>query len=640
MSAKKRGSIKVADYPDVAKQWHPTKNGNLTPEDVSFGSKILVWWKCDVADDHEWLASPKRRIGKGAGCRSCSGYQASATNSLASLFPEVAEYWHPTKNQGKSPARVVATTEKEYWWKCDQAPDHEWKAAPAAVIKAKTTCPFCSGKRVCYSNSLAALYPDVAAEWHPTKNKKLQPGDVRPGSKTKAWWKCDAGPDHEWQAQVADRTGKSSGCPCCSGRRASVTNSLAPHFPDVAVEWHPTKNKKTPADYPAKSNAKVWWKCPVADDHEWQATISNRTHNHSGCPCCAGKKPSVTNSLGDAYPEIAAEWHPTKNQEQDLSKVLSGTDKKVWWRCSVDPTHEWRATIKARTKQGSGCLACAGKQVSATNSLQARAPDVAKQWHPTKNKKLTPKDIVAGSNKKVWWKCPEGPDHEWQAPVVSRALGGIGCPYCRGLKPSVTNSLASLHPELAKQWHPKRNGKLTPAKITAGSNKVVWWKCPEGADHEWRATVNNRTNPHNQSGCPCCAGKQLSEDNSLARLFPEIALQWHPTKNGTLRADQVLAGTHDKAWWKCSKAGDHEWEASVHSRTGRNLGCPCCANKKLSVTNSLATINPDAAAEWHPQRNGQVKPEDVIAGNDQKYWWRCSSPYVSPGGEETGLSCS
>jgi hypothetical protein len=53
--------------PKLAKQWHPTKNGDLTSKDVSFGSTKKVWWKCDKGSDHEWMSTPNSRS-KGTGC--------------------------------------------------------------------------------------------------------------------------------------------------------------------------------------------------------------------------------------------------------------------------------------------------------------------------------------------------------------------------------------------------------------------------------------------------------------------------------------------------------------------------------------------------------------------------------------------
>ncbi|HIN06663.1 MAG TPA: hypothetical protein EYM65_10590 [Dehalococcoidia bacterium] len=96
-------------------------------------------------------------------------------------------------------------------------------------------------------------------------------------------------------------------------------------------------------------------------------------------------------------------------------------------------------------------------QTRTKTTLSRSHPELAAQWHPTKNVELTPDQVVAGSNKKAWWICTEGPDHEWEASIGHRTAGR-GCPFCRGLKVSATNSLASLHAEIAAQWHPAMNG--------------------------------------------------------------------------------------------------------------------------------------------------------------------------------------
>jgi hypothetical protein len=149
--------------------------------------------------------------------------------------------------------------------------------------------------------------------------------------------------------------------------------------------------------------------------------------------------------------------------------------------------------------------------------LSITHPQLATQWHPTKNGELTPAQVVAGSNKKAWWICFNGSDHEWEAVIGSRARLGVGCPFCAGLKPSITNSLASLYPEIAVQWHPTENGNLIPDQVVAGSNKKAWWKCPKSFDHEWEAQIGERANGR---GCPFCARQKPSVTNSLASLYP------------------------------------------------------------------------------------------------------------------------
>ena len=64
----------------------------------------------------------------------------------------------------------------------------------------------------------------------------------------------------------------------------------------------------------------------------------------------------------------------------------------------------------------------------------------------------------------VWWICEKG--HEWQAMVKSR-VSGCGCPFCtnRALMPG-ENDLATNRPEIARQWHPDKNGGLFLGRTT------------------------------------------------------------------------------------------------------------------------------------------------------------------------------
>ena len=94
-----------------------------------------------------------------------------------------------------------------------------------------------------------------------------------------------------------------------------------------------------------------------------------------------------------------------------------------------------------------------------------------------------------------------------------------GCPYCVNKKVLVGfNDLASIEPKIAAEWHPTLNGALTPEKVTAGSNRKVWWLCPEG--HVWRTAISNRTNAKKRTGCPVCAGN-VSQKHRHLHLSPQ-----------------------------------------------------------------------------------------------------------------------
>ena len=117
-------------------------------------------------------------------------------------------------------------------------------------------------------------------------------------------------------------------------------------------------------------------------------------------------------------------------------------------------------------------------------------------WHPTKNVGIRPEEVTIKSFQKVWWKCPKGVDHEWQASIrymVDKDNKYVGCPFCNNKRVSITNSLSTKYPEIAAQWHPTKNNSLLPSAVTYTSTKNVWWQCEKG--HEWKRPINQRVNP-------------------------------------------------------------------------------------------------------------------------------------------------
>jgi len=389
--------------------------------------------------------------------------------------------------------------------------------------------------------SLAETHPEVAKQWHQTKNGNLTPNDVTSGSGKKIWWKCEKGDDHIWQSIVNNRR-KGVSCPICSNRKAVKSNCLATTNPDLANQWHPTKNGKlTSFDIIAGSNKKVWWKCDKGDDHQWFEMIAKRTTRGFGCPICSNRKAVKANCLATTHPDLAKQWHSTKNGKLTPYDVAAGSGKRVWWKCDIGDDHEWQATVLNR-KKGTSCPICSRRKAVKSNCLATTHPDLANQWHPIKNGNLTPNDITAGSGKRVWWKCDRGDDHEWSALPIHREKG-TGCPMCTNRTTVKSNCLATTHPDLANQWHPIKNGNLTPFDITVGSVKEVWWKCDKGDDHEWKTKAVFRSNGN---GCPFCtltpqSKQELTITFELMKLFKNIDPKGLKTKlEGKLRAIDIF----------------------------------------------------------------------------------------------------
>ena len=244
------------------------------------------------------------------------------------------------------------------------------------------------------------------------------------------------------------------------------------------------------------------------------------------------------------------------------------------------------------------------------------------EWHPSQNGALTSRDVAFGSKRKVWWLCERG--HQWETAVCTRTSGGSGCPYCAGKRAYPgENDLASQYPDIASQWHPMKNGILTPDSVTIGSHRECWWQCDKG--HEWQSAIASRVSG---IGCPVCAGKKvLPGENDLASFYPNIAKEWHSEKNGSLKPEAVSPSSNRKVWWRCPLG--HEYQSVVALRTQRGNGCPYCTGRKvLPGFNDLATVEPETAKQWHPTLNGPLTPEMVTAGSHRRVWWQCPNGHV------------
>lgn len=114
-------------------------------------------------------------------------------------------------------------------------------------------------------------------------------------------------------------------------------------------------------------------------------------------------------------------WHPIKNPNLNPFNLTCNRNTKVWWLC--ENNHSYEKTIRAQIK----CNRC-----PICKSLGFKHPNIAKLWHKSKNKNLTPFDVFCGSRKKVWWFCDKG--HEYEQRIDDKTFKKYGCPKCSGRK--------------------------------------------------------------------------------------------------------------------------------------------------------------------------------------------------------------
>ncbi len=276
---------------------------------------------------------------------------------------------------------------------------------------------------------------------------------------------------------------------------------------------------------------------------------------------------------------IMEDWDWEKNNAEGIfpDRISTGSDKKAHWKCHICGHEDYKRCNN--WYYGHGCTKCARQRgaqqhtqttLAKHGSFAKQYPELAREFHPALNGNHSPHEFNRGSNQKVWWRCAYG--HDYQSTIANR-VSGNGCPVCAGKK-VVTgfNDLAFTHPQLASEWHPDKNLNLLPTQIIAGSHKKVWWLCPQG--HSYQSTVEKRVSGN---GCPICAGKQvLLGFNDLQSQLPDVAKDWHPTRNGSLTSEQVTVGCGKKVWWMCQVCG-HEWLQFVYAR--QQCGCPKCSSE-------------------------------------------------------------
>lgn len=602
-------------------------------------------------------------------------------NDLPTINNQLATEWHPTRNGDLLPSRVSAGSARKVWRRCSQG--HEWEASVSSRNRG-AGCPFCAGHRAAAGeNDLATLNPELAAEWHPTKNGSLSPTQVTANSNKKVWWLGGCG--HEWEATVASRS-RGSDCPYCRGSKVLTGfNDLAAVNAKLAAEWHPTRNGDLlPTQITAGSNEKVWWLGGCG--HEWEATVVSRSNGH-GCPYCANIRVlDGFNDLATRRPDCLSWWDYSKNDGQNIfpTQVMPGSKIKAWWHCGSG--HSWTQAINSFLKGRPSCPVCSGKVCQqGANDLATVNPRLAAEWHPTKNGDLLPTQVTAGSNKRVWWLG--GCGHEWEATVVSRAAGN-NCPYCANkLVLAGFNDLATTHPDIASEWNFRRNGALFPTDFTYGSERRVWWVCSV-CGNEWQATINNRTNGYFGTGCPKCSGEHGTSFPEQATLY---YVQQHIDSEAKSRFKVEMGGKTEEldVWIPSLRCGieydgefyharrrekDAQKDLSAHSASIRLIRLIECdrnaiendriyidvhhnrkkniehairhavsmlagdpitidmtidtpaimSNYKLQTEEkSIKALFPELAKQWDYDRNGSLLPENISYGSSREVWWIC-----------------
>ena len=624
----------------MARQWDYERNNGLTPDDVTYGSNKIVWWKCLICG-HSYQkkianrTTPAKREAESDKCPICLGRViVTGFNSLKAKLPEIIEKeWDFEKNT-IAPDTIPPTYRKKLWWICPNG--HSYQSLPGnKVYHTGGDCPYCSSQKLCREISLGYLNPELAKEWHPTKNGDLTPFDVFANTNQYIWWLCPTC-GHEWRAKGSNRNANKRGCPRCANYRSSsvpeqlLFRTIKKHYPD-AINRHRIEKDEIYVFVPSLN---------IGFEYDGQ-----RFHNEKKLPKDIAKTKRLIDSgitlyrfREDNCPDIEVsdctvikvkytpEYEDFEIKLEALLAELSTKDIKVDFGAEINDV---RATLD--------CLPY--EKSFAASEEQKRKDGIAPValWDYEANAPLTPEMVTPKSAKRVNWICPTNPDHKWNGTVASVSNGfgckecsgwryrytteewiaeakkvhgdkyqyhsvryvdsetkvdivcpkhgvfsqvpyyhlqGQGCPCCVHQKFHPSESLATLYPDIAAEWDYELNASTgyTPYNIGINTRKKFYWHCNNGCNHSYLATIAFRVKRN--SGCAICHGKQTSPDTNFGDLYPELAKEWCEENDKT--PFEVTPRSEYRALWKCANPDHPPFSRAVYYRTKYGMGCPCC----------------------------------------------------------------
>lgn len=512
---------------------HPELAAQLVSDDptaVSAGTSRKFTWRCSWG--HEWEAPSSNRI-KGSGCPFCANQRVlPGFNDMATTRPELA-----AELLDADPSTVLASTTRKLNWRCSTC-QHEWVASGDNRFRGRG-CPVCAGRMVVAGkNDMATTHPAIAEEL-----VGGNPTTLVAGTNRALRWRCSLG--HEWTATGATRV-SGRGCPYCSNKKVLPGfNDMATTHPELAAQLVGTD----PTSVVAGAAKSMRWRC--GRGHEWRAPGYQRVAGR-GCPYCSNKKvlPGF-NDMATTHPTLAVELVDT-----DPTTIVAGTNRMLRWRCQARG-HEWRTSGNKRISgNGQNCPYCGNQAVlPGFNDLATTHPYLAAELISA-----DPSIVMAGSEKKLLWRCPKG--HEWRTSPSSRSQGR-GCLYCSNQRvlPGF-NDMATTHPALAAELV-----DTDPSTVIAGTHRNLSWRCP---NHEELYATSGAAKVRG-AGCPYCSNQALLPGfNDMNSTHPHLAAELVGTHPST-----VFAGTHTRLTWKCADCGN-TWGAAGYSRLSGS-GCPNCA---------------------------------------------------------------
>lgn len=434
-------------------------------------------------------------------------------DSLAGKYPQILKFWDYKKNK-LNPELVYPNTNKKAHWICKRTDNHKWirricdeSYSYHRFSKLGPTCPHCKIKNIKYEDSLEYNYPVLSKEFDLKKNFPLKPEDISLSSRLSLWWICKRNNLHKFKNSTGNRIRFSQNCPRCGGRQLSkfqiiVYTELKSIFKKIKLADKSTNYEldiyEQDFNFAVEIDSLRYHQDKVSLDKKKNEFYRNQNINIFRIREKGLKKISVSD-IEYKDPIIR---HDEVYQKKLINNLLKNIKETI---SSKNIKTKIQKYIIKKTLQNKKEFLKINDSIPGPlkgNSLKEKFPEVAKEFHPTKNGSLKPDMISRASDNKVWWLCKKNKKHIWKQTPKHRTSNKAGCPYCSRQFADADNNIKKLYPEVAKQFHIKLNKDLDVAKLLDGSKFDAWWICTENSKHVFKRQV--RVYIKKTRKCPIC----------------------------------------------------------------------------------------------------------------------------------------
>ena len=519
------------------------------------------------------------------------------TNTIMIADSPIAKYWDYIHNTA-DPSTIASKSGKKFWWVCPECGESHEKVA---INQHKSPlCRKCGHKkaiangykkRIARSHSVADD-PILSMYWD-YKNNAENPADVTYKSNHLYKWVCsECGKGFE---RTANNENKSTLCQECGHKKGTAngyvsrinkSHSIADD-PILSKCWDYHKNVEDPAKLAYKCNRKFYWICPNCGVGFERA--ANHMNEGQLCNECTIKKRTQTRH--DAYMQTAKSiaddpiqskyWDYDHNLE-DPKTIPFRSNGYFFWICPECGT-SYKRNASYQYVSSHLCNDCADKARLAAHAATrlersekvSDRPNLMAQWDFEKNT-ISPDLVLAHALTEYWWKCPmcgaiekSTPSKKYETKVCWNCRSIAGGKSRRISEVKRKGSFGSQHPNLAKEWHPTRNGDITPYDITSGCGDYFYWQCKYG--HVFRTSPAERVKRH--AGCPTCR-------KWLRTSFTEQAISFYIGKITPVLPNHIIDGfefdvylekkdiaiEYDGMWW-------HSFENKKRIEADKNDYC-------------------------------------------------------------------